>query len=841
MQTGILMQKETHNGFEEAKVLHDLKHYLPAQAPLKDFVHHNTLHAFQDQPFFEALNQAHSIFGYKVFLSLNEYRKKYAQKEISEPILDRILVSRFGQEMASQWKSKLLKGDFGLEHSPKVGRLRGYWKSEYHFDMDTAVHPILFRILCSYLDQGISKWDFPVGDRGLFASLREIEKNAFSSFFKTKKVRHLILTTQCGITRLLQLLIGDREDIYETYLFDQQFSHQGWSGIVSSIEDNPSGILHHKKISLKDLIRIELLLELDALEAEFGNLAHKLGTKIDHKFPSHFAKTAQTELFQVLQLWHEAMEWTHYDGVLAALTHQSADSNEQKVNRSFQAMFCIDDRECSLRRHLEKEDPRCQTYGTPGFFGVAFYFQPEGGKFHTKLCPAPVTPVHLIKEKGSTIRRKKDAHFSKRTHQLAFGWLITQTLGFWSAFRLFLNIFRPALSPATAASFLHMDHNSQLTVDCTDPTATHKGLQVGFTVAEMADRVEALLRSIGLIDGFAPLVYVVGHGASSTNNPHYAAYDCGACCGRPGSVNARVASYMANKPEVRSILAERGIIIPEATRFLGAMHDTTRDEAYFYDIDKLSPALKELHKANEKSFQRALDVNAKERSRRLDLVHSNRNPQKVHEVMIKRSVSLFEPRPELNHATNSLCIIGRRGLTEHVFLDRRAFLNSYDYALDPEGKYLLGIVNAAAPVCGGINLEYYFSRVDNQKLGAGSKLPHNVMGLIGVANGVDGDLRPGLPSQMIELHDPVRLLMVIEHFPSVVLHTIQTNPATYEWFQHEWVNLAVIHPENGSILLFKKGEFVPYETLQSPAGDAPNLEEVFESQSGNLPFFHISN
>ncbi len=73
------------------------------------------------------------------------------------------------------------------------------------------------------------------------------------------------------------------------------------------------------------------------------------------------------------------------------------------------------------------------------------------------------------------------------------------------------------------------------------------------------------------------------------------------------------------------------------------------------------------------------------------------------------------------------------------------------------------------PVCGGINLEYYFSRVDNHKLGAGTKLPHNVMGLIGVANSCDGDLRPGLPVQMIEVHDPVRLLIVVEHFPAIVL------------------------------------------------------------------------
>ena len=60
--------------FNEEEVLHDLKHYLPAQAPLKDFIHHNTLHAFQHLKFFKALQLASEIFGYNVSLSLDEYR-----------------------------------------------------------------------------------------------------------------------------------------------------------------------------------------------------------------------------------------------------------------------------------------------------------------------------------------------------------------------------------------------------------------------------------------------------------------------------------------------------------------------------------------------------------------------------------------------------------------------------------------------------------------------------------------------------------------------------------------------------------------------------------------------
>jgi len=246
------------------------------------------------------------------------------------------------------------------------------------------------------------------------------------------------------------------------------------------------------------------------------------------------------------------------------------------------------------------------------------------------------------------------------------------------------------------------------------------------------------------------------------------------------------------------------------------------------------------HRKNEKIFLQALDINAKERSRRFLSVDTHKSAEKVHDDVRLRSVSLFEPRPELNHATNALCIVARRSLSKNLFLDRRAFHNSYNYKIDPEGKYLLNILRPAAPVCGGINLEYFFSRVDNQKLGAGTKLPHNVMGLFGVANGIDGDLRPGLPSQMIEVHDPVRLLMIVEHFPNVVLETIQRSPETYEWFINEWVHLVAVNPETYELSVFQEGQFYPYQPLTGKLETMKDELSLFESTHENLPVYEIS-
>jgi uncharacterized protein len=828
------MNHTTHI-FKEENVLHHLKHYLPAQAALKDFIHHNTLHAFQDRKFYDALTESSKIFGYKTSLSLREYRQLFNDKKISEQVLDKVLLDKRGTDDLSAWKYKLLEYPYEDNFSGRRSHLRNNWKDLYSVDLDLVIQPFLFRFLCSYLDQGIAIWKFPEWNKGFLTTIREMERNTYTSFFKKPRAKKLLMDRKCEISDLLKILVGD-ETLYEHYLFDQQFSHPGWSGMVAVVEENPSTLIDSRRISLQELIIFELLLEIDTLDDKFGENWLPLGLRLPKKVTPLFAPIEKTEYHEVLHLWQDAFEWSYYDQVLSGIVADKIVRRESN-QKSFQALFCIDDREGSLRRYVEDLDPNAETYGTPGFFNVEFYYKPMDGNFSMKVCPAPMSPKYLIKEEIDNKVNKKDFHFANYTHSLFFGWLITHTIGFWSAIRLFINIFTPRLSPATTFSFRHMDKFSRLSVENADITVKEDGLQVGFTILEMADRVEGLLRSIGMVDQFAPLVYAVGHGASSVNNTHYAGYDCGACSGRPGSVNARVISYMANHAEVRAILKDRGVVIPSSTLFMGAMHDTTRDEIEFYD-EMLTDATKsQLHQKNKAIFAKALSKNAKERSRRFVTLNSKVDIQKLHEKVKTRSVSLYEPRPELNHATNALCIVGSRRLTEDLFLDRRAFMNSYDYKIDPEGNYLFNILKAAAPVCGGINLEYYFSRVDNLKLGAGTKLPHNVMGLIGVANGIDGDLRPGLPNQMVEVHDPLRLLMIVEHHPDVVLKTIQRTPELYEWFINEWVHLVVIAPEDKTLWRFSEGSFYPYDPTAQTISYVDNLETIFEHQSENLPVY----
>jgi hypothetical protein len=272
-------------------------------------------------------------------------------------------------------------------------------------------------------------------------------------------------------------------------------------------------------------------------------------------------------------------------------------------------------------------------------------------------------------------------------------------------------------------------------------------------------------------------------------------------------------AFILNHQKVRVMLNAKGIVIPPATVFIGAMHDTAADVIGYYDEELLMPDYTGLHQKNIQTFETSLNLNAKERSRRFASINTKQQLEQVRKAIHNRSVSLFEPRPELGHGTNTLAIIGRRQLTKGLFLDRRAFLNSYDHTTDADGAILSAVMRPIGLVCGGINLEYYFSRVDNIKVGAGTKLPHNVMGLFGVANSSDGDLRPGLPWQMIEVHDPVRLLVIVEHRPEIVLKAIQSSPEVFEWYKNEWVHIAALHPEEQQFYYFRNGLFEKYDPI----------------------------
>jgi uncharacterized protein YbcC (UPF0753/DUF2309 family) len=184
-----------------------------------------------------------------------------------------------------------------------------------------------------------------------------------------------------------------------------------------------------------------------------------------------------------------------------------------------------------------------------------------------------------------------------------------------------------------------------------------------------------------------------------------------------------------------------------------------------------------------------------------------------------------------------MCYVGRRSRIRGLYLDRRCFQVSYDSTTDDLEATILGrILGAVVPVCEGINLLYYFSYIDPQGWGAGTKLPHNVTSLLGVMDGAASDLRGGLPWQGVEIHEPLRLLFVIESQPEAIRNIMARNPAVRQIIANGWVQVALLSPDSPDLLLFDGGEFQPWSPRNGGLPRVDSSWDWFRGRRDNLDF-----
>jgi hypothetical protein len=149
-------------------------------------------------------------------------------------------------------------------------------------------------------------------------------------------------------------------------------------------------------------------------------------------------------------------------------------------------------------------------------------------------------------------------------------------------------------------------------------------------------------------------------------------------------------------------------------------------------------------------------------------------------------------------------------LTRGLHLDRRAFLVSYDPGVPTTPRRPRADSRRGRPG-GRRHQPRVLLLVRRQRtFGCGTKLPHNVTGLMGVMNGHQSDLRTGLPLQMVELHEPMRLLLIVDASPEALLAVAGRQAEVAELVVNQWVQLVSMHPRPGALMVFEDGAFVPY-------------------------------
>jgi uncharacterized protein YbcC (UPF0753/DUF2309 family) len=258
---------------------------------------------------------------------------------------------------------------------------------------------------------------------------------------------------------------------------------------------------------------------------------------------------------------------------------------------------------------------------------------------------------------------------------------------------------------------------------------------------------------------------------------------------------------MANNPKVRKRIAKLGIDIPSDTHFLAAQMDTTTDAIQLFDLEDSPPTHREDIARLQEDLNAASVLTSQERCARFPDVQQVLKATEAEAHVRRRSVDWSQVRPEWGLSNNTSFLIGRRELTKGLDLGGRVFLHSYDYREDPSNRLLEVLLTAPQVVAQWINMEHYFSAVDNDVYGSGSKIYHNVVGRLGIMSGPWSDLRLGLARQTVmngdlPYHEPMRLLTIIEAPRERIDKLIARHEVLRHFYHNEWVHLVVLDPED---------------------------------------------
>lgn len=876
-QKKVVLVKDSESLPQEVlAILESLRPLLPNQAPLTSYIHNNILESFERYPYWEGMQRARDHYENSLAMPLDFYVKAYEDKRITNTDLKRTLERQHQRypalNMRDLWRALFVKL---LPKSVAVHRDTSLIELLNNLDFPTPrlrdpnserdrgpLTALLVQLLCPLVDQGMNHWPSPDLALGIWAHADTFFKNHPKLPFWCRHLHEGLAVVKAEksfeevVVHYLQLRGVSAEGRYEA-IAARLFEMKGWAGFISRMELAPHlAPVHAPQVKLLEFLALFLVLEHAFLKAHpfceliYVDTKKQLIFYLSSLFLHRQWKTEDSaELLQWSQfyfyererVWHEAYELRLRRDFCQNFLYDKTLGRPNPERANVYVTFCIDDREESLRRHLEARDLECKTFGVAGFYGVDMKFILGHHENPHQQCPAPLTPKYVLKEMVNGKKKELKAQKNTWGHlvmALFKGQLFAYLHGLWGFVPLITKVHFPRFWGLVSSRL----NQEETKIDVHFKGETLHGLQVGYTTEEMAERVAVNLKLAGMAKDLPELVVILAHGSTSINNPYKNAYGCGACSGKNGGVNARAFCQMANDPEVRKLLAEKHqLAISEKTFFVAGQHNTSLDLVDYYDLALLPAELKTRFADFQQKMDLALKDNAMERCRRFHSVKKFTSKEKAHRYVFARANSIAEPRPEYGHTSNAFCIIGRRELTQNVFMDRRAFLVSYDPSVDPTNKNLEMALALSVPVCTGINLDYTLSKLDNENLGAGTKLPLNLVGLMGLMTGAGSDLRTCLPRQMVEWHEPNRLTFLLETSCAKALAAIEKLPRVSRILFNEWSRLLVYDPDTKELWLLYEKQFRKIELTRKKVIHKEDfwqaMEKDFSGQKGELPFF----
>ncbi|WNJ96895.1 DUF2309 domain-containing protein [Vibrio ruber] len=761
--------------------------------PLDRMIAVNPYWSWIDRSFSEVAHHLAQFAGSPMAMPLDYYRERWENGTITHADLTQALASF---KLAEGWDvaaaTAALQGD-DLPPTP-APLLCDMLDSQRHLNhepawCDTITHQIA-QFCAAYFDQDQADWH-PHSEVGLYQSWRDTlcHDHSVALLMKAAHIPHrateMATTPREQIGQVLTLLDIAPEQ-WQDYLQAVIYRVSGWAAWCAYLKWQAQ-LSHQNDETLIDLLAIRLSWEW--LVDDQARHSGSVWQRWQHRWHQHFQQY-QPEAINRRLIWQRAHEISYQRQLSQAVTRPTPmGAHAPKV----QAAFCIDVRSEVIRRHLEAQGEDIHTLGFAGFFGLPVSFTPLGTEIKRPQLPGLLAPSLTIGESvGCGEQDAKLAGQRQAALQRESGWSWFNTM--------------PA-STFTLVEALGLGYVGKL-IKRALPLHGHSAKAPGLSAAnakqlrpillaapkQQVTLAENILKGMGLTTEFAPVVLLIGHGSESANNPHRAGLDCGACCGQTGEVNVRALAQLLNLSSVREGLAQRGIQIPDSTRFVAGLHNTTTEALSLYDTDVFDEQIQRTLATLQTQLDAASLAARMERAPQLGLTH-----QSLHSIenrINRRANDWAQTRPEWGLVNNAAFIVAPRQRTRGIKLDGRTFLHEYHYEQDPDASGLAQIMTAPMIVTNWINMQYYASTVDHHRYGSGNKTLHNVVaGRLGVFEGNGGDLRIGLSHQSLHdgqqwRHEPLRLTVVIDAPEAAIESVMSRHPMVKQLVDNQWLYLA---------------------------------------------------
>jgi len=224
---------------------------------------------------------------------------------------------------------------------------------------------------------------------------------------------------------------------------------RGWAGMFRRMETHPEESPTNAMVRLVDFCAVKSIMVRSSIES----LARESGWSPDlmplsswlSRAPTYRKPKQETILHPSAIAYadqcaerREALETEFKHTLLHAIGTTSVP--RRTVRPQLQLYTCIDDRECSFRRHIEEANPEeIETFGVAGFFGIPIRYQPFDGRDQMILAPEGNEPSAILIEGENKEDHDKTVLFNKRRRFFASLSLAWENASFSPIGSLFLS------------------------------------------------------------------------------------------------------------------------------------------------------------------------------------------------------------------------------------------------------------------------------------------------------------------------------------------------------------------------------------------------------------------